>query len=64
MGSIGGSIGRAVSGSIWTNTFLHKLQQTLPESALPDSATIYGPLTAQLSYPVGSPTRDAIVETY
>ncbi|KAJ5537632.1 hypothetical protein N7494_007111 [Penicillium frequentans] len=64
MGSIGGSIGSAISGAIWTNTFLHKLQQTLPESALPDIATIYGSLTAQLSYPVGSPTRDAIVEAY
>ncbi|KAJ5704699.1 hypothetical protein N7536_000388 [Penicillium majusculum] len=64
MGSIGGSIGSAICGAIWTNTFLKKLAETLPESAMPNLSLIYSSLPQQLSYPVGSPERDAIVEAY
>lgn len=64
MGSIGDSIGSAVSGAIWTNTFLPQLEKNLPQSALPDIAEIYEMLPTQLSYPVGSPTRTAISEAY
>ncbi|KGO39958.1 Major facilitator superfamily domain, general substrate transporter [Penicillium expansum] len=64
MGSIGGSIGSAICGAIWTNTFLKKLAVTLPESAMPNLSLIYSSLPQQLSYPVGSPERDAIVEAY
>jgi hypothetical protein len=41
MGSIGGSIGSAICGAIWTNTFLKKLQETLPEDAMPNVLLIY-----------------------
>lgn len=64
MGSIGGSIGSAICGAIWTNTFLKKLAETLPESAMPNLSLIYSSLPQQLSYPVGSPERNAIVEAY
>jgi tetrahydromethanopterin S-methyltransferase subunit F len=64
MGSIGGSIGSAICGAIWTNTFLKKLEQVLPASAQPNLMLIYESLVEQLSYPVGSPTRDAIVQAY
>jgi hypothetical protein len=64
MGSIGGSVGSAICGAIWTNTFLKKLEQVLPDSAQPELMLIYESLVEQLSYPVGSPTRDAIVEAY
>lgn len=64
MGSIGDSIGGAVSGAIWTNTFLRTLEQNLPASDMPDLTLIYGSITEQLSYPVGSPVRDVIVEAY
>jgi hypothetical protein len=64
MGSIGGSVGSAICGAIWTNTFLKKLEQVLPDSAQPKLMLIYESLVEQLSYPVGSPTRDAIVEAY
>ncbi|KAJ5963378.1 Major facilitator superfamily domain general substrate transporter [Penicillium vulpinum] len=64
MGSIGGSIGSAICGAIWTNTFLKKLGQTLPESAMPNLALIYSSLPQQLSYAVGTHERDAIVEAY
>ncbi|KAF4224751.1 hypothetical protein CNMCM6457_009005 [Aspergillus fumigatiaffinis] len=64
MGSIGGSIGSAICGAIWTNTFLSRLERNLPASAVPDLAMIYKSLPTQLSYPVGSATRTAIVEAY
>lgn len=63
-GTIGGAIGNTISGTIWTNTFLPALQRNLPESALADIDTIYSSLEAQLTYPVGSPERLAIQESY
>ncbi|KAM3456696.1 hypothetical protein MY3296_001651 [Beauveria thailandica] len=36
----------------------------LPASDLPNLLTIYSTYTAQLAYPWGSPTRDAIVKSY
>lgn len=59
--SIGGSIGSAVSGAIYSGTFMEGLLQKLPENAKGDAATIYaGGYLAQMKYPVGSPVRDAI----
>jgi predicted MFS family arabinose efflux permease len=63
-GSIGGAVGNTISGTIWTNTFGKALMRNLPKSALPDVATIYSSLPAQLAYPVGSPTRIAIQNSY
>ncbi|KAL4946521.1 siderophore iron transporter mirB [Aspergillus oleicola] len=63
-GGIGGAIGNAISGAIWTNTFYPALLRNLPTEALPQAATIYSDLNAQLSYPVGSPERIAIQESY
>ncbi|OJJ45203.1 hypothetical protein ASPZODRAFT_167678 [Penicilliopsis zonata CBS 506.65] len=64
MGSMGDSIGAAISGAIWTNTFLKQLEKNLPASAQSDVLLIYESLTEQLSYPVGTATRTAIVESY
>ncbi|KAL2862402.1 MFS siderochrome iron transporter MirB [Aspergillus lucknowensis] len=63
-GGIGGAVGNAISGAIWTNTFLPALQRNLPESALPNIMTIYSSLPAQLKYPKNSPERIAIQESY
>ncbi|TQW00270.1 siderophore iron transporter mirB [Cordyceps javanica] len=64
MGGIGGAIGSAISGAIWTNTFYPQLQKNLPAADLGNLTTIYSMYTVQLSYPWGSPTRDAIVKSY
>ncbi|KAF2431622.1 siderophore iron transporter mirB [Tothia fuscella] len=63
-GGVGGAVGNTISGSIWTNTFYKALLRNLPESALPDVATIYLSLLAPLAYPVGSPERIAIQKAY
>lgn len=64
VGTIGYSLGATISGTIWTNTFEKSLERNLPESDLPDLASIYEDLSQQLSYMVGSPTRLAIQEAY
>ncbi|KAL4871449.1 siderophore iron transporter mirB [Aspergillus spectabilis] len=63
-GGIGGAVGNAISGAIWTNTFLPALQRNLPESALPNVLTIYSSLPAQLAYEKNTPERIAIQESY
>ncbi|KAL4990793.1 siderophore iron transporter mirB [Aspergillus falconensis] len=63
-GGIGGAIGNAISGAIWTNTFLPALMRNLPDSAKANAVSIYADLKMQLSYPVNSPERIAIQESY
>ena len=63
-GTVGDAVGAAVSGVIWTNTFEKALIRYLPESAMPDLATIYGSLVAQLSYAPGTPERTGIQLAY
>jgi len=62
--SIGGAVGLAISGAIWTNTLPQQPAQNLPASINNQSTTIFGSLTDQLSYPRGSPERDAIIASY
>ncbi|KAI0536311.1 major facilitator superfamily domain-containing protein [Xylaria digitata] len=62
--TVGGSLGATISGAIWTNTFEGALSRYLPASALPNLEDIYGDLTTQLSYPIGSATRLAIQNAY
>jgi hypothetical protein len=63
-GWIGGSIGSAISGAIWTNSFPTALAKLLPPESIDMLDAIYGDLTVQLSYPIGDPTRDAIIAAY
>ena len=62
--SIGGAVGLAISGAIWTNTLPEQLAESLPPSIKNQSATIFGSLTNQTQWPRGSPERDGIIESY
>ncbi|KAM3559161.1 hypothetical protein MY1884_003620 [Beauveria asiatica] len=62
--NVGGAVGFTVASAIWQNTFPNKLLQYLPEEELPNFPMIYGDLAVQISYPVGTPTRDAIQHAY
>lgn len=64
VGNIGGAIGNAICGAIWTNTFPQALGRYLPADAQGDLDAIYGDLDTQLSYPIGSETRIAIQQAY
>lgn len=63
-GSIGASIGNAAGAGMWTNFLPEKLQEWLPAEDQPNWAEIYGDITAQLAFPMGSPARTAIIDGY
>lgn len=59
--SVGGAIGQAVSAAINSNIFPNALASRLPEAERGNTTTIFlGGTNTQLTYPVGSPERDAI----
>lgn len=63
-GSIGGAIGMTIATSIWTDIIPNRLMEYLPTEELPNLLMIYGDLTVQLSYPMGSAARLAIQHAY
>lgn len=63
--AVGSGIGSSVSGAIWSNTVYAELLKLLPDDIPKDLAEkIYESLELQLSYPVGSPVREAIIQAY
>ena len=61
---IGGAVGSAISGAIWSNNLLTKLQDTLPEAAKANASLIFGNITIAQSYPAGSREKIAINRSY
>lgn len=62
--NIGSSVGSTIAAAMWSGIFPVKLAKYLPTSALGDLQSIYGSITVQSSYPVGSAERDAINQAY
>ncbi|KAH9876463.1 hypothetical protein J1614_003594 [Plenodomus biglobosus] len=62
--AIGSAIGSTIAGAIWTGVFPARLMANLPADAMENFTAIYGDLETQSSYPIGSPTRDAINLSY
>ncbi|KAF1972373.1 siderophore iron transporter mirB [Bimuria novae-zelandiae CBS 107.79] len=62
--SVGSAIGSTIAGAIWTGVFPERLMANLPADAMNDFASIYGDIDVQSSYPIGSPTRNAINLSY
>ncbi|KAF2233472.1 MFS general substrate transporter [Viridothelium virens] len=62
---IGGAVGTAISGAIWTANVPKKLAAYLPDETKGQAAAIFGSVeVASGMYPVGSPTRAAIDRAY
>lgn len=61
---IGGAVGSAISGAVWTANIPKKLSLYLPADAQADASMIFGNLTLAKSYPVGGPERIAINRSY
>lgn len=62
---IGGAVGSAISGAIWTSNIPKKLALYLPPETRDQAADIYGNITlASRGFPMGSPTRIAINQAY
>lgn len=64
VGTIGDATGSTICAVIWDNTFEKALIRYLPASAMSNLDVIYEKLPEQLSYPKGSPTREAIQYAY
>ena len=61
---IGGAVGSAISGAVWTANIPKKLELYLPPSAQSQATLIFGNLTLAESYPMGSPERIGINRAY
>jgi hypothetical protein len=61
---IGSAMGSSLSGAIWNSTLPGALADLLPELSPVELRHIASDLKKQLSYPMGSPTRVAIVAAY
>jgi hypothetical protein len=64
---VGGAVGSAVSGAIWSTYVPSKLQQYLPPETQSQYLEIYGSIFVSadyITYPPGSPTRIAINRAY
>ena len=62
---IGGAVGNAISGAIWTNSVPEKLSKYLPPENQDEAAAIYANVTlAATGWPMSSPTRIAINRAY
>ncbi|GAO46566.1 putative siderochrome-iron transporter [Saitoella complicata NRRL Y-17804] len=62
--SVGGAIGDAIAGAIWTNTLPKALEAALPDDLKNMTNTLYLSTTTQLSYDFGTPERTAIIDAY
>ncbi|KAK5135545.1 hypothetical protein LTR08_005180 [Meristemomyces frigidus] len=62
---IGGAVGSAISGAIWSANVPVKLAEYLPAETKDQASAIYGSIElAAKGWPMGSPTRDAINLAY
>jgi hypothetical protein len=61
---IGGAVGGAVSGIIWTTFLPRKLAHNLPNATPEDIARIFGSMSVALSYEPGTAERNGIDEAY
>ncbi|KAK4898652.1 hypothetical protein LTR27_003824 [Elasticomyces elasticus] len=62
---IGGAVGSAISGAIWSGNIPQKLQLYLPAESQDRAADIFGSIQlASSEWPMGSPTRMAINQAY
>ncbi|KAI1426107.1 putative MFS siderophore transporter [Xylaria sp. FL1777] len=61
---LGSAMGSSLSGAVWNSTLPGALAKLLPELSPVELNRISSDLKKQLSYPMGSPTRTAIIAAY
>ena len=61
---IGGAVGNAISGAIWTSTVPRKLKEYLPEESRHLAKSIYGNPFLAKECPRGSAVRDAVNRSF
>lgn len=61
---MGGAVGSAVAGAVWSHTMPKKLRLYLPPETQARANDIFSELSVALSYPAGTATRAAINRSY
>ncbi|KAI0742084.1 drug:h+ antiporter [Daedaleopsis nitida] len=61
---IGGAVGSAVAGAIWTNTMPGKLALRLPGVDQATRDELFGSLTSVIALPFDDPTRQGVIAAY
>ncbi|CAE6442786.1 unnamed protein product [Rhizoctonia solani] len=61
---IGGAIGTAMAGGIWTNTMPRQLEIHLPDVNSTVRAELFSSITTIASYPPGDPIREGVIQAY
>ncbi|KAH7419589.1 siderophore iron transporter-like protein [Cadophora sp. MPI-SDFR-AT-0126] len=61
---LGGAVGSAISGAIWSKNIPTKLNQYLPEAVKSNATAIYNNINNAVVYAMGSPEREAINRAY
>jgi hypothetical protein len=62
--SLGGSVGSAIAGAIWTSYLPECLEYYLPNMPAAERRRIFDDFEFAMSFPQGSPERDGIVSAY
>lgn len=62
--SIGGAIGSAISGAVWSYNIQHKLMEYLPQTAKGHVQEIVGSAVFAQTFAMGTPERTAITRAY
>ncbi|KAL0953094.1 hypothetical protein HGRIS_004365 [Hohenbuehelia grisea] len=61
---IGGSVGSAVAGALWSNMMPGKLAHYLPTVPEADRQKLFGSIVAASSFPRGHPVREGVIAAY
>ncbi|KAG1814292.1 MFS general substrate transporter [Suillus subaureus] len=61
---IGGAVGNACAGAIWSNTMPDNLEKYLPWLTDEKRAELFGSITLAASYPLGDPVREGVINAY
>ncbi|KIP10562.1 hypothetical protein PHLGIDRAFT_115319 [Phlebiopsis gigantea 11061_1 CR5-6] len=61
---IGGSIGQAIAGAIWTHTMPQKLAAHLPDLPAANRTALFDSITSVTAYPRGSAVREGVIAAY
>ncbi|EKM58957.1 uncharacterized protein PHACADRAFT_25102 [Phanerochaete carnosa HHB-10118-sp] len=61
---IGGSVGTAIAGAVWTNTMPKQLAKHLPQLSDAQRAELFGSITSVTEYPRGNPIREGVIGAY
>jgi hypothetical protein len=62
--SLGGAIGTAIAGAVWANDLPSQLNKLLPAADKNLATKIFGSITVAMEYEYGTPTGDAIIQSY